>query len=332
MGVFDKLKNALFEEEYVEVEEKPKVKPKKERKRKEKKEKLHDDGPIAKKVVLPEKKEEPEEIDPVVEKPLDEDFDVEPLTHHGEQNYNFPIIDDSEFDGKEETVEETNDEPEIIRVVDPVEEEHSYERTNERHLYGIDEANQVNVMHYGSYEPEKKMFRPSPIISPIYGVLDKNYKKEEIVNKTEVRLTSSYAKENLSVDDVRNKAYGASKEEKPKHISKEEIVEEPEEENDDSLVDLSSDNDKPEVKEVTVGDAEEYFNDLGLEYNNDYKDASKEKATGRRSTKKKEEKVEEPVEENKEVEIPEVKEESKEDSDDNLFDLIDSMYEEENNE
>ena len=33
MGVFDKIKNALFEEEYVEVEEKPKTKskPKKEK-------------------------------------------------------------------------------------------------------------------------------------------------------------------------------------------------------------------------------------------------------------------------------------------------------------
>ena len=28
MGVFDKIKNALFEEEYVEVEEKPKTKSK----------------------------------------------------------------------------------------------------------------------------------------------------------------------------------------------------------------------------------------------------------------------------------------------------------------
>ena len=331
MGVFDKLKNALFEEEYVEVEEKPKAKPKpkRERKRKEKKEKLHDDGPIAKKVVLPEK-EEAEEIDPVVEKPLDEDFDVEPLTHKEDQNYDFPIIDDSEFVGEEDSKEETTDEPEIIRVVDPVEEEHDYERTNERHLYGIDEANQVNVMHYGSYETEKKMFRPSPIISPIYGVLDKNYKKEEIVNRTEVRLTSSYAKENLSVDEVRNKAYGPTtiEEEKPKHVSKED--KEVEDTKDEGLVDLSSNEDKPEVKEVTVGDAEEYFNDLGLEYNNDYKDASKEKATGRRTTKKKEEVKEEPLEEKKEVEIPEVKEESKDDSDDNLFDLIDSMYEENN--
>ena len=31
-------------------------------------------------------------------------------------------------------------------------------------------------------------------------------KKEDVVTKKEVRLTSSYAKENLSVDDVRKKA------------------------------------------------------------------------------------------------------------------------------
>ena len=54
MGVFDKIKNALFEEEYVEIEEKPK-KPKKS-KIKEKKNK-EEETPIAKKVVLPEKKE-----------------------------------------------------------------------------------------------------------------------------------------------------------------------------------------------------------------------------------------------------------------------------------
>ena len=47
------------------------------------------------------------------------------------------------------------------------------------------------------------------------------------------------------------------------------------------LVDLSSDVSKPAVKEVTMGDALEYFEDLGLEYNVDYKDNSIERATGR---------------------------------------------------
>lgn len=315
MGVFDKLKNALFEEEYVEVEEKPKQKKKAKPKKEHKK---HED-PIAKKVVIPEKEEDIEEIDPVVEKPLDEDFDVEPLKQE-EDNYNFPIVDDSEFDITEKTMEQ---EPEIVKVIEEEEKEDNfYNHDPEKHLYGIDENDTVNVADYGRYEVEKKVFRPSPIISPIYGVLDKNYKKEEIVNKKEVRLTSSYAKENLSVDDVRNKAYGTV-EEKPKHVVKEKVEEEIKE---DTLVDLSNKEDKPEVKEVTVGDAEEYFNDLGLEYNNDYKDVSKEKATGRRSDKEKDVPV---VEEVKEAPVVE---DTKEDNDDNLFDLIDSMYDEENNE
>ena len=54
MSVFDKIKNALFEEEYVEVEEKPRVKPKKDKIKKEREVKVHE-KPIAKKVVLPDK-------------------------------------------------------------------------------------------------------------------------------------------------------------------------------------------------------------------------------------------------------------------------------------
>ena len=37
---------------------------------------------------------------------------------------------------------------------------------------------------------------------------------------------------------------------------------------------LDINDDTPAVPKVTVGDAEEYFEDLGLEYNVDYKDIS----------------------------------------------------------
>jgi len=56
-------------------------------------------------------------------------------------------------------------------------------------------------------EPEKKSFRPSPVISPIYGVLDKNYKKEEIIERRE-DLEKSIPRNELSYDTVRRKAYG----------------------------------------------------------------------------------------------------------------------------
>ena len=210
--------------------------------------------------------------------------------------------------------------------------------------YGIDDASRNLVPEYGRSAYEKKEekggFKPSPIISPIYGVLDKNYRKEDVVQKKEVRI-SSYSRENVNVDDVRNKALGVTverKAEEPKATKKleEEIIEE---EDDNLLVDLSKDEDKPSVKEVTMGDAMEYFQDLGLEYNVDYVDASKEKSTPRRVKDNYNEEPEMfPIDEEKETVKEEVKEEPKKeekkppvvdeelDNDDNLFDLIENMY------
>ena len=113
---------------------------------------------------------------------------------------------------------------------------------------------------------------------------------------------------------------------------------------------MTDEKDRPEVKEVTVGDAMEYFQDLGLEYNVDYVDASKEKKPQKKQVE--EEKKVEKVEEKKEEVKPQVKEKKQEPlkeekttvkvedeskknekqdvDDDNLFDLIDSMYSEDN--
>lgn len=51
---------------------------------------------------------------------------------------------------------------------------------------------------------EIKKFRPTPIISPIYGVLDKNYKKEDIMVDSALEFTSK----KLDYDTVRQRAYG----------------------------------------------------------------------------------------------------------------------------
>lgn len=60
-------------------------------------------------------------------------------------------------------------------------------------------------------EPEeKKIFKPTPIISPIYGVLDKNYHKEDIVSKNDIKNES---KSEPLIDQIRNKAYGTLEDE-----------------------------------------------------------------------------------------------------------------------
>ena len=55
---------------------------------------------------------------------------------------------------------------------------------------------------------EVKKFKPSPIISPVYGILDKNYKKEDVVDKKDRKITSSYASKKVDLDTVRRKAFG----------------------------------------------------------------------------------------------------------------------------
>ncbi len=302
MKLFDKLKNALFEEEYVEIEE--------ERtpvKRKEK-------APIAKKIDLSstsssnssrevrnssieEKKELPK--DDVVS-------DRELLKPDG--SFKFPM-----------TFEDEDFKPEPPVVTKP-KSTPLYQRKEEKKVDLYQKKRDYQIPEYGAYEKkeEVKMFRPSPIISPIYGVLDRNYTKDEVSSKRDVRISGYKGK--MDIDAVREKAYGdltseiglamdAEEKKKERYHEEYNAIEE-----DDNLLFNMRDDDTPAVSKVTVGDAEEYFQDLGLEYNIDYKDASKEKATGRRVYKNKD--LDSDEEDNK-----------KEALEDNLFDLIDSMYE-----
>lgn len=315
MGLLDKLKNVFFEEEYVEVEEPEKKEPK---------EKVT----VAKKIETPEINRREEHI--IKEEPntvnLEETKEIEEPAK--EKDFRFPM----NFDDKDFEVEKTIELEEPVRdktilereeKEEPVKEEkepieYKYEEVNyQETVYKEPTIETREITHQGLYEggkeKEKPGFTPSPIISPIYGILNKNYKKEEIVTKKEVRLSQISTKK-ADLDLVREKAYGDlageisasieedlidnSKEEKPKEEPKEDL-----------LYDLN-DEESPTVKVVTVGDAEEYFNDLGLEYNVDYK------------VEKEEPKVEKEVKEENKINIEESSEDDK-----NLFDLIDSMYE-----
>lgn len=384
MGVFDKLKNALFEVEYVEVEEKPKKEKKsKHYFKKDREEKQETEKPIAKKIVLPKKEDKIEQLEE--EELKDENFEVRPKNETlKEQKPAFKFMDDEDF--------EVIEEPKIVEAYavdemnnDTFEEKHHRNRyqseekdeynsrsdnqstssfsslekpkvdnsynSKESRPYGVDNSYNVPVHEYGTYEKkeEKQYFKPSPIISPIYGILDKNYKKEDVVSKKEIRITSNYSRTNVNVDDIRNKAFGR-RVDKRENTEPENNTFEVEEDDDNLLVDLTNENDKPEVKEVTVGDAMEYFQDLGLEYNVDYVDASKEKKNIKKQPEEKIEEKEKIKEKEKtitkkeEVKAEKIKEEkptvkvenesknneTKDMDDDNLFDLIDSMYSEDN--
>lgn len=347
MGILDRLKNALFEEEIVEVEEKPKKPKAKTDFFKEKKQ----EKPIAKKVILPEKKEtKVEELDETDY--VDEDFEISPAQREELEERikeEFDVSDD-DLKVEEDVFDEVPPEPEIVKVLDyeekevrpEIKEEPKYYQSKpvEKHPYGMS-SNKSTYSEYsgGAYEKKdsRTHFTPSPIISPIYGILDKNYKKEDVVQKKEVRLTSSYSRSNLNLDDVRKKAYGTTiKEDLEREFMDESVKEEAsykveKEEDVNLLVDLSED-EKPSVKELTMGDALEYFHDLGLEYNVDYVDASNTVGRRVKDNYDEEETTESMsrlsrLDDERVEETTETVEEKKEDVDsDNLFDLIDSMY------
>ena len=72
----------------------------------------------------------------------------------------------------------------------------------ERHAYGYKLPNE---------EESKKNFKPTPIISPIYGVLDKNYHKEDIVSRQDLQNEKNV--QESPIDTIRNKAYGTLEDE-----------------------------------------------------------------------------------------------------------------------
>lgn len=110
----------------------------------------------------------------------------------------------------------------------------------------------VNILERenAKYEPEikkevrkeKKAFKPSPVISPVYGVLDKNYSKEDITTKD--GLLSDVNE--VDIDYVIKKASGeyTTREEKNNHEVDNtpiELFTEKEEPREENIEDISND-------------------------------------------------------------------------------------------
>lgn len=324
MGLFDKLKNVFFEEEEVEVIEK---------------EEPRERVSVAKKIDVEVKKKDEIKKEEKLDIELSNTMEFEKKDEDkSEKDFKFPIgFDDKDFEvektmeifsrNKEidlpDNVDKISDEPPMEKEEIPIE----YEPIQYQEKKEVKEPVKVeHRLYVGKEEQQSKAtFTPSPIISPIYGILNKNYKKEEIVTKTEKKSVMVDNKKD-SLDLIREKAYGDLARDISASIEEEVIdnkTENTKKEKEDLLYDLSEDS-SPTVKVVTVGDAEEYFNDLGLEYNVDYKVEKEED----KKEKDKKEKDEEPKQE-KRTRIE--KNEEKDEDDKNLFDLIDAMYDDEEN-
>ena len=305
MKLIDKLKNVFFEEvpDDEDEEELPQTFAKKvEIPKKPIEIKREAKTPIIKPIVTLEretsKEEEKDEEIPVPE------VSKEEIKLEETQEQTFPMMfDESDF-LEDKKMKEMDDSLSRTAPIKKVTNEDKELYQGKRELSYVESVRKPNYTYTKSYYEEKKTkeFRPSPIISPVYGILDKNYRKEEVVTKKETRITSG--RTNFDLDTVRNKAFGADDEEiSDKKTREAKAKEETKEEK--RIYDVN--NNKPQVNKVTLADADEYYNDLGLAYNVDYSDASR--TTGTRTSKYNDK-------EKKRIK----------DVDDNLFDLIDSMY------
>ena len=205
MGLFDKLKNVLFEEEEVEIpvitktETKPKETQLVQEQRVKRTERRLADEVVEDRTPL---RKEPETINKFrnVKRDIDLDLDFDEKNLEEEKIETpqrvspFLSFDEDEFERLNSQLRE-NEKQQIEKVVPKKE---------------VKKEEKKVVQKEEVPKEAPKRFRPSPIISPVYGVLDKNYKKEDIVEKN----IGVYIRDGeMDVDTVRKKAYGTLEDE-----------------------------------------------------------------------------------------------------------------------
>lgn len=228
MGFIKKIKNILFEEEPIMEEsvnlEKEKVVEKE-----------------SKKNISPEKSSSLFDLiddQPKKAEAKKDIFDSEEISDRdlfkAEKTFNFPVFDEEEFESTVPKVRSTQ----VITKEKP--------RKVEK---------RIDYPHYERTE-EKKKFKPSPIISPVYGILDKDYSKEDIMPK---RKEQDIPRRNeLSIDSVRKKAFGNLEDEIEQTITapREEFFQEVEQELESEIIPEVSEN-KKNIEELLKESAHE---------------------------------------------------------------------------
>lgn len=202
MGLFKKMKDILFDEE--EYTEQIKITP----------EMRNEAIPEKKDIpeiqeVKPEIKEEIKEVvkeeKPKIEIPqVEEKFEPtsERELFRSTANYPFFDFDEEEFVAQQ-PVREIEQITEVPSRTSNVIEYERTKRVEKKTEYGTEITETI----------ERRKFKPSPIISPVYGILDRDYNPDDIVHR----------EEKVDFKEVRERAFGDTKE-MPK--IKEEVIEE----------------------------------------------------------------------------------------------------------
>lgn len=314
MGIMDKFKN-LFTEE---VEEEKPIQ----------KEVRHVEIPSPKKELEPKKKEENHISDSSAIK--------------NEEKFVFPVyFDDKDFDDLEKPKE--------------IKKEKKNDTKPKIEAYQGSFRKEIKI-------EEEKRFTPSLIISPVYGVLDKNYHKDDILAKHTLSSDHYYKQsDHMTIDDIRDKAYGTLEDELKNNILGSEKIRNEKQENTETAIDLFNELNFDELDQQAENKTEknEHHNNSLLFEDSSFDEDTAFLAQQLEEQKRKLDEINDYIQENtvekkkdvKEPEELETKEESNEKTEENqiekveennqekedkqdsdlteseLFHLIDSMYE-----
>lgn len=178
MGLFKKIKDIFYDEVEVPVKEEPKK---------------EEEKPIVRSASVPE---EPVRAFKPIEPVENTNSFSERELFKTDKTFDFPV-----FEEEDEEPIRTRSKTNILELQKELEEKATSPSPYRR------EEPRRNTEPVRT-EPTK--FRPSPVISPVYGILDKNYKKEEVIEKK--KPEKPYTGE-MSYDYVRRKAYGTLEDE-----------------------------------------------------------------------------------------------------------------------
>lgn len=294
MGLLTKVKNILFDEDEEDFTSQIKITPD----MREEDYEDHKEEPVKKTEV---KKEEPVQVKEVKEQPSERETFKNDST--------FPFFDDfdeNEFNNSKPKAEvkapvQVREERKIEPHRGNVLQYETRKRTEKRTDFGRYERTEITET------VERKRFKPSPIISPVYGILNQDYKKDDIKKREDL--------DELNVDTVRNKAFGEKKEEVKKEV-KEDIKPKTTFYEEEETVTITIPEEK-ERKVKTIDELLEDTSDIVVDVDrdlksdldiDDFEDLDRKTSIDETSSYEEDAKIENDTLEN------------------DLFDLIDSMY------
>lgn len=289
MGLLNKIKGILFEEvEEDEVVSTPKIEERK---------------PIAEKIEPQRKVEEPvEKSVPKVTAPVKE-TKTENLNERDlfKSDNISPFFD---FDEEEFSNMSRVQKPKTTNVM----EYERKKRVEKRYDMGnFSKIERTEVV-------EKKKFKPSPIISPVYGILNEDYKPEDIKSKTDNVVNTR-----LDFNSVRKKAFGEETLGEPEATYYEESV----------TVKVKENEEEKQQKVKTIDELLEDTSDVTIDVDekNSVEDKNNKEATDEVADYERIDKDLEEVTAKCDVNKTEMRKVEDDDTLENdLFDLIDSMY------